>query len=223
MKQLALVSLLLVLGIVALAQAKDSTGFQGFKTPRFAERDNIVKWSSFSYITGQIILCGEVRLSYERMLAYNHSLTVTGSYNYPNPILIVDALLRPKSSFLSEYSIRGGRIAVGYRFYPLMGFRAPEGLFIGPYVSYNFVKVKERHGNGDYLTINNFNANAIVGYQFQMGDHWYVEVFSGMGYKNSFMINYDATNNKSSRSPYYLIKPLRHFNLCGQLNIGYAF
>ncbi|MFN8286332.1 MAG: DUF3575 domain-containing protein [Chitinophagales bacterium] len=224
MKQLALVSLLLLLFLGVAAQTKvDTTHFQGFTTPRFAAKDNVIKWSSFSYITGQLLLCGEIRLMYERMLGYNQSITVTASYNYPSPIFLVEALMNTKQSILAQYSIRGGRIALGYRYYPLIEFRAPEGLFIGPYVSYNFVKLKERHGNGDYLTLNNFNANFIVGYQYEMARNWYIEVFTGLGYKNAFVTQYDASKNQTSRSPYYLVRPFRNINLCGQLNIGYAF
>lgn len=218
----AFILLLLFSGAVH-SQNADTSGFQGFKEVQLPQQQNLFKVGTTSFLVGQILFCGELRLMYERMLTHNQSLLATVSYNYPSPFLLLGGIFQGKNSIVGQYSIRGGRIALGYRFYPLKKFVGPEGLFFGPYLSYNFAKIKERHGAGDYWTINNWNANMVVGYQLQVADHWYLEAFTGLGYKNAYWFTYDAAHNRSSSEPYYLIKPFRNVNLCGQFNIAYAF
>src|ERR1700741_339271 len=107
----------------AIGQTEDSSEvkkFKGFRTPKFASADNVIKSNLIPIAIGQRPLCGEIRITYERMIWHNHSLTIGGSYNFPSLLLVaMPAAINPMRATMSKYSMRGGRIILGYRYYPL--------------------------------------------------------------------------------------------------------
>jgi hypothetical protein len=163
------------------AQSSDTIGFKGFRAHKMPRYVNIVKASPVSYLWGQIPFTGELRLSYERMLTHNQSVTAGFSYNYLNPFFAVAFALGGKIPF--PISMQGARVQAGYRFYPIKKLEAPEGFFFGPHVSYSFVKVKDRAIQYTEYFISYFNVNLLAGYQFQIDDHFFVEGYTGIGYR----------------------------------------
>ncbi len=202
----------------------DTLHFEGFKEPKkLPYKLNVVKASPMPFFIGQIPYCGEIRITYERMLASHHSLLLGGSYNYPNVILLVMSAVSDTAQSFKDFSLRGGRVMFGYRFYPIKRQSAPKGLFFGPYVSYNFVKIKQRKGNGSYDLINYLNADMVVGYQFEMGHSVFMEFMGGIGYRNNWGVYYDARLNRSERYDIYDIKFLKNVKFLLQVNFGYGF
>ncbi|MCX6200120.1 MAG: DUF3575 domain-containing protein [Bacteroidetes bacterium] len=199
--------------------------FQGFKERKLPFKQNVIKSNLIPIFMGQIPLCGELRFTYERMLTHNQSLTIGASYNFPNLFLFVmPAITNPGRATLKNYSLRGGRITLGYRFYPLKRRHAPNGLFFGPYGSFNFVKIKERKGNGSFETWNYADACFILGYQFHMRRGVFMEFFGGLGYRKNFIRDYDARYNSTSEREYYVIKgPVPNFKVLLQMNIGFGW
>jgi hypothetical protein len=201
----------------------DSSDFEGFETPRILYTQNIVKANIIPFLIGQIPYCGEARITYERMLTHNQSLVIGASYNYPNIFLLM-ADLRSGSRSFSQFSLRGGRGMIGYRYYPIKSLTAPNGLFIGPFFSYNFVKIKEKNGNGSYQLVNYMNATFTVGYQVAFTKHFYGEIITGIGYRKNFYINYNASTNTKSVTDYqFPIKALNHVKFLMMINLAYAF
>lgn len=221
-------SLLLAFSVCTLftlcAQDADTLGFSGFKQVRFAQKQNLIKASAVPFFMGQIPYCGEFRITYERMLTHNQSLSVGFSYNYPNPIFLLSALLDTGQTLFKAYSFRGARGTFGYRFYPFKEMDAPDGIYFGPYVSYNFVRIKERNGNGSYLDLNYFNAGGIIGYQIKADDNLYFDIFTGIGYRKNFWVEFDArTNRRKVYDTQPLIPALQHVKFYLQINAAYAF
>jgi hypothetical protein len=203
-----------------------SSGFKGFKADKFPTKQNIIKFSPIPCFVGQIPFCGEIRLTYERMLAYNQSLTLGLSYNYPSLFLFVmPAITNPSKATLKNYSLRGGRITLGYRYYPLKRKSAPDGLFFGPYGSFNFVKIKERKGNGSYDLVYYADACLITGYQVALRKGVYMEFIGGLGYRMNKVYEYDARNNQGATHDYYIINSgtLKNLKVLLQMNICYGF
>ncbi|HLP22196.1 MAG TPA: DUF3575 domain-containing protein, partial [Chitinophagales bacterium] len=194
-----LLFLLVMLGVVLPAYAQktetDTSAtrrFKGFRTPRFPSADNVIKSNLIPILFGQIPLCGEIRVTYERMIWHNQSISLGASYNFPNLFaFVMPAIINPNRTTLKRYSLRGARITFGYRYYPLSS-EAPKGFFFGPYFSYNFVRIQERHGNGSYELVNYINGSLICGYQAKFGKHIFFEVFGGLGYKRNFSVFYDS-------------------------------
>lgn len=205
----------------AEAQKTDTTGFEGFKAVKLSAHQNLIKTSLFPFLVGQIPWCGEARFTYERMITHNQSFLAGVSYNYPNPVLLLSALVYNTS--FKQYSLRGVRGILGYRIYPFKKSTAPEGFFAGGYLSYNFVKVKERNGNGDYFSFNYANASAVAGYQMYLGENFYGEAFGGIGYRYNFIRAYDASTRKSSTQEHYLLRGLKNIKFVLQVNVSYAF
>lgn len=218
---------LIVFAFSAFGQKEeiDTSGFEGFKAPKSADRENVIKTNALPLLFGQIPLCGEIRLTYERMLAHNQSITLGLSYNYPSLFLLMfSGGNGPFGLRIGGLSIRGGRMTLGYRFYPLKNVKAPAGLFLGPYFSYNFAKIKERGvSNGNYLIINQANASLIVGYQVKMSEHFFFEVFSGLGYRRNFIIEYEASTKRTTTQDFYFVPFMKNVKIVTQINFGYAF
>lgn len=212
--------------ILSVSAVSQDTTFTGFKTQKPPFKDNVVKSNILPVLMGQIPICGELRFTYERMLSHNQSVTLGVSYNFPNLLgFVLPAIANPKGAVLSQYSLRGGRGTLGYRFYPLKRRLAPEGLFLGPYGSYNFVKIKERRGNGSYEIWNYANAGLIVGYQIHLSKGVFMEFFGGLGYRKNFVVYYDARYDRTSKTDLVLIEnnPFKNVKVFLQMNIGFGF
>ncbi len=224
-----IVALFFLLPVNLLAQnlpnLEKKREFRGFKDRKLPFKQNVIKSNLIPILMGQIPLCGELRFTYERVLSHNQSLTIGASYNFPNLFLFVmPAVSNPGRTTLKDYSLRGGRITLGYRFYPLKNKSAPNGLFFGPYGSFNFVKIKPRHGNGDFETWNYADACLILGYQFHMRKGVFMEFFAGLGYRKNFIRHYSAHFKTTTEEEYYVIKtPVPNFKALLQMNIGFGW
>lgn len=203
--------------------------FTGFEDRKIPFKQNVIKWNIIPVFIGQIPLCGELRFTYERMLTHNQSLTVGLSYNFPSiPFVLVPSALSSRGYSIKDFSMRGGRITFGYRYYPLKRKEAPNGLFTGPYGSFNFVKIKERNGNGSYDLICYANASWIVGFQRHLRHGVFFELFGGLGYKKNFVYSYDATYNQSSQQDFDLFEKtplhiLKNVKITLQINVGFGW
>lgn len=184
------------------SQQKDTLGFKGFSSEHYMPaHSTVIKMSPVPFFMGQIPYCGEVRITVEQLVAWNQSLTIGASYNYPSPVLaLISAMNKGGGSSFNDYSINGFRGILGYRYYPIKKLHAPNGLYFGPYLSYNFAKIKEKGGSGDYFILNYANAGLITGYQIQLPRNVYLDFFTGLGYRNNFIIEYDSRTNRTSTS-----------------------
>ena len=214
------------------SQDSDTLHFKGFSTPKFPFKQNVIKSNLIPVFMGQIPLCGDLRFTYERMLTHNQSFTLGVSYNFPNLLLVVlPAITNPNNRTLKNFSMRGGRLTLGYRFYPLKRKHAPAGLFVGPYGSFNFVKIKERKGTGDYWLYCYANASLILGYQFHLRKGVFMEFFAGLGYRKNFEVFYDSHRKTYAqhdlgsviKPPLVTGDPFKNVKFSLQMNIGFGW
>jgi hypothetical protein len=224
-----LLSMLLMCCFTALhAQDEeiDSTGagFEGFRTEKrkMPEHANVFKVSPVPFFVGQIPICGEMRLTYERIIAPGHSLVLGGAYNYPNIFLLVMSAVADTAVGFKDYSFRGGRGIFGYRFYPLKGKTAPEGFYVGPYFSYNFVKVKEKGGNDDFYAYHYVNGSVVAGYQLHLRGRVYMDFMGGLGYRNNFIVEYDSRTQRRVRYEMEGIPFIKNVKLVIQYNLCFG-
>ncbi len=218
--------ILIVLPVFACATAfsQDTLGFKGFTTPKFPYKQNVIKSCPVPILVGQIVVCGELRLMLEHMITHNQSLSIGASYNFPNLFLLMITAASKNRSIFKHLSMRGARVMAGYRYYPLRSKKAPDGFFFGPYFSYNFVNIREKHGSNNYEVINYLDAGIIAGYQFIAGNHFSLEGFGGFGYRDNFILNYNAHLNKTYTTFIPQIIPaFEHVKFFLQMNLGYAF
>ncbi|MCS6819500.1 MAG: hypothetical protein RMJ53_09260 [Chitinophagales bacterium] len=184
----------------------------------------MIKFSPFSPIVGQLPISGELRCVYERFVTHNNSVTIGGSFNYLNLayrllVFLVDTAVRGRINLI------GGRVQAGYRIYPLSGFKAPEGFWFGPTISYNYARLYIVRSNGSTLDYHLFNTGMLAGYQLNFQKHWYFEAFGGLGYKNNIGIYTDGLSGRKER--YNIGFPplpvLRHIKIYLAVHFGYAF
>jgi hypothetical protein len=209
-----------------LAPTQNTIDFEGFKSTKSAAKDNLIKGNAFPFFFGQIPLTGEIRINYERMITHNQSLNFMGGYVYPNPILFFGSVLAGNGLF-NRISLRGGKIGIGYRFYPLKNLQAPEGFYFGPYGSYTFARIKEKRGSDDVYTWHYANAGMIAGYQVKIEEYLYVDMFAGVGYRRNWESFYNSTTKKRSSQdlelPPVFMLPHKNVKLFLQFNLCYAF
>lgn len=220
----------------AMAQQQDELqGFQGFSTPKPMRNAGILKFSIIPIFEGQIDFTGELRVTYEHKIAKRQSITIGASYDYPNFILLAISNAHPgrggrhgggygRSAGFNSVSVEGGRITLGYRYYPLKKLEGLKGFFVGPYLSFNSVNMRQKSNSQNYEVINYADATPITGYQFVFAKHFELEFFGGIGYKNNFVAHYNTAANDVYRQ--YAIPQLpgmTHVKLVAQMNLGYVF
>ena len=214
------------------AQQQDELqGFQGFSSPPPVKNEGILKFSPIAIFDGQIAYTGELRVTYEQKIAKRQSITIGASYDFPNFILLAlsNAFTTGRggrggghTGGISGFSIEGGRVTLGYRYYPLKKLEGLKGFFVGPYISYDAVNIRQKSASYNYEIVNYANANGITGYQLVTKHHFSFEIFGGLGYKNNFVLHYNQEANNVNQFS-LRIKALDHVKLVMQMNFGYAF
>ena len=232
-KNFRTLALSLLVCLYVHAQQDELQGFRGFTAPKPVHNQGILKFSAVPLFEGQIAYTGELRVIYERKIAKRQSITLSASYDFPNFILL--AIGRSfgaggrrggrgggRSAGLNSVSVEGGRIAVGYRYYPLKKQEGLKGFFVGPYLSYNAVNIRDKSNAQNYEIVNYADACGITGYQFII-KHFELEFFGGLGYKNNFVSHYNQTANAVNDQYTLKISALNNVKLVLQMNFGYAF
>jgi hypothetical protein len=156
-----------------LVQASDSPGKQVKRVPLKPYHRNVIKFNPTP-----MLLFSEVRnftLSYERLITRNQSLAVQAGYLLLPKLKFLDKLdkivtFAPKEKY-------GINLALDYRYYlfPRNKRPAPDGLFIGAFVSYygfkfenhlDLVKTTILNDGIIHGKLNVVNIGAHLGYQF---------------------------------------------------------
>ncbi len=231
--------LFLISSAFLFAQKDDDGGFVGFKSnakPNPKGKTNIFKVGIIPFFEGQIYGTGELRFNYERVIAKQQSILVGISYVFPN--LLGLALYSSGASggrgstggttgygstpgFLdANYAFEGVRGMLGYRYYLMKRRGAPYGIYVGPYLSYNFVNVSQKAAPQNYEGLNYFDACAVFGVQAVSSKHFVFDFTTGLGYKDNFISN---PNSNMELSPQTInIPPFDHVKFLIQLNFGYG-
>jgi len=214
-------------GKSAKTEQQDTTGFKGFKVNKIPFQMNVIKASPVSWLVGPAIFNGELRILYERMVAYNQSLLVGISYNYPSPLLLAMASAANSSgggstSNLKEFSVNGARFQLAYRYYLFKKLKAPMGFYVGPHLSYNYIDIRQKNLSSNQYTYNNFFACAAFGFQVRIKKHVYIDITNGIGYKKNWGTYFNQVSTTSSSNSVLDLNKLP-IKLMVQLAIGYGF
>jgi hypothetical protein len=217
-----------VLIFINAAAQVDTAAFKGFSAPKSTYHPGILKFDLIPLLIGQMDFTGELRVTYERVIAKRQSITVSGSYDFPNFILLaIDNSFGRRghtSGNVNSVYINGGRVTFGYRYYPLKKSKVLNGLFAGPYLSYNAVKIQEKNNSAEWNVVNYADASAILGYQKVFPKHWSFEFFGGFGYKDNFVLH-PNTQADQFYDDYAFLRHsvISHIKVVMQVNFGYAF
>lgn len=154
-----------------VVKAQDSTDV--------AFRKNTIKLD----LTGNLIYDNSLNLSYERVIKPNQSFVVTAGYQeFPKIFSFGENIEGEKGAARSGYKFGGE-----YRFYLQKEnkFKAPRGVYIGPYVTTIGFKSDQRieytgteePEQADLNTkLNIISVGAQLGYQFVFNDRWSIDL-----------------------------------------------
>ena len=159
---------------------------------------NIIKIAPLALFFGQIPLAAEARIIYELIASPRQSYYVGFSFNFQNYFTraIWDSVNTQNGSDLSAKF--GFRVQGGYKYYVIKSQTAPNGLFIGPHASYNFLRVTDSNYPDESARIVYLNVSFLAGYQLLLGKRFIMELVTGVGYKRNY-VDYYERGNKSDR------------------------
>jgi hypothetical protein len=160
-----------MLFLATILSAQDST--------HVVQRKNTIKLDLTSYY----LYRNALSISYERITKPNQSFAITAGYQeFPRTGSLGDSIRVRENRDAAGFKIGGE-----YRFYLKKEnkYRAPRGIYIGPYVAYHFFKndrvievtndgVPETASLNSKLTI--FNVGFQLGYQFVIKNRWTIDL-----------------------------------------------
>ncbi len=189
MKKLQLLIFCCCLYVLGRGQSTIS-GRSAFESelPEFQKvRISVLKTNPLAMIISQIPIAGEVRGLYERMLSANQSTMVGVSYNFPNFLMkeIIDSF---NVSTNLKLRMSGFRFQAAYKFYLFGQYEdfLPQGFYLGPHASYNYVKLYEAQHRDAFLKVTFTNVSLIAGYQVLIAKTIAIDTYIGGGYKYNF-------------------------------------
>ncbi len=219
-KVVMLLSLIIAMQRGAHAQYEDE---EAVRLPAFEEekvkrpKANIIKIAPTALFIGQIPAAAEARVIYELLVAPQQSYYAGVSLNFQNFLTMAIWDSTNKTNGTNWDPKLGGRVQGGYKFYPIKALKAPNGLFVGPHVSYNFLNAEEDNFPDSRARIVYLNASALVGYQLILGGSFVMELVTGVGYRRNYAVYY-TRNQKTGTDIWY-----NGFKITVNFNIGVYF
>lgn len=182
-------------------------------------QENVIKTNPLPAIWGQVPLTGEYRLVYERALTEKHAVWLGPAFVGPSQFINIEKATRDSVNNNTGIAVRGFRIQGGYKYY-LAGEGAPDGLYVGPYLSYNRTRFINKENRNEFVEAQFASICGIIGYQLIIEDIVAVDFFTGAGYKNNSW-NYRDPQGFFDRN--VLGGGRNHLKLILGFNIGIAF
>ena len=142
-----------------------------------------------------IPMTGEYKAQFEIATSPKNSFQIGASYIGPGLLLNLDELSENQDSAISGITTSGFRVTGAYKFFMSSDLLAPEGFYMGPYISYASAKIENNDNSTDKLTATKLSVMGIVGYQMISSGGFALDIFTGMGYRKvDWEFNNDATN-----------------------------
>lgn len=198
--------------------------------------NNILKTSFSSLLVSQNPLTGELRVGYELAPWPNLATFVSVSFLYPNALGqaaieqaedTVNTILQNNYNNPQELKLRmfGYRVQVGQRFYLLKSptIEAPEGLYIGPMVSFAETKLFFKGYPDEFVKMTYMSANFTIGYQFVFDNNIALDFTTGLRYRH----NYYNQSNTGKKMDQTIEGPFgnkqKGFFYMNQIHFGFGF
>jgi hypothetical protein len=185
------------------------------------EPKNVIKTNLLPTLGGQIPFTNEYRLVYERKTGERTALQVTGAYLGKSPF--VGLFERYAINIIDEnvkLGVGGYRVQAAYKFYFLKNQPGIHGFYLAPSLSYAYAKIRDTNKNDDFFKASYSSASALAGYQFIIGGHFAVDVFTGIGIKyNHYGVNIPVNESNFEFNRLDRVGPKFWLGF----NMGYAF
>lgn len=163
----------------------DHIYFKDSLQQHFQSDFNIFKTNPLTVLWGSIPFTSEYRITYETSTGRKQYANIGAAYLGKNVVL-----LKGYASLISNpeaYKFNGYKVHFSYRWIIHEFGPHPEGIYVGPYISYAHLRIENTQSAGisDHAIIDHFHIAAIMGAQIKLGGIFYGDVFGGIGYKNN--------------------------------------
>lgn len=160
---------------------------------------------------------GEYRLMYEIKTTAKQSAMIGASYLGPSLLLNLDQITSDSAS-IEGINTSGFKLQAMYKFYLSRDIEAPEGLYIGPHISYAQASIVSNANEMDKVQAVKMNFNGIIGYQLISSGGFALDLYAGLGFKT---LNWNFSGNSGNIFDFGTDKavPAVAFGF----NFGYAF
>lgn len=186
---------------------------------------SMLKTNPLVPLWGAVPYSSEYRLTYETSTGLKTYANIGLAYLTKN-IVLFEGLLSG-TIINSDLSFNGYKVHLNYRWILYQQQKGPAtGLYIGPHLSYAFMKIKYRRSSGlnDHAFIEHIHAAMLLGVQGKIFDRFYLDIFGGIGYKDNNWGNVVSNNQQRIIDLSGLPSVYEdHIKLKAGLSIGYLF
>ncbi len=192
-----------------------------------SRKQNVIKTGLFCPFWGSIPLTSEYRLVYETPTSAHTSVQVGASYLAKNFWLwpIIMDTLKKTNAQVSQYTIKGFRIQLAFKYYPFKDQVSPDGFYFAPFLSYSTASMgtQDSYLHQTYFRMIYINENLVMGYQFFLMNQAAVDIYFGLGVKqNSYLeYQYGKLTKRDDPADFEVIKTSLKIVL--GMNIGFGF
>jgi hypothetical protein len=209
----AVISAAIAIALPGLAQRTKPISNDGPK--------HVIKTNLLPMLVGQIPFTNEYRLVYEQKTGERTALQITGAYLGKSPF--VGLFERYAINLIDEnvkLGIGGYRVQAAYKFYFLKKQPGVHGFYLAPTLSYAHAKIRDTNKKDDFFKASYSSASALAGYQFIIGGHFAIDVFTGIGIKyNHYGVNIPVKESNFEFNRLDSVGPKFWLGF----NMGYAF
>jgi hypothetical protein len=166
-----------------------------------------LKCNPLATIQGPVFGVGEARLGIEMVASPKITSEISVSYLFKSPLytLLASSVGIP----VNNIEFPGYRFQGQVRYYylkfntnnELSKVLLPSGLYVALHSSYSSATIKDKRSVYPQWNYTLFNANVLGGIQALYKDHFGIDFFMGMGYKNNVLAGYDIYGNKRIEDP----------------------
>lgn len=182
---------------------------------------HVIKTNVLPMLTGQIPFTNEYRLVYEQRTGQRTSVQITGAYLGKSPF--VGLVERYAINAIDEdikLGVSGFRTQLALKFYILNKQPSLRGFYLAPNLSVAHAKITNKNNSNDYFKATYSSASALAGYQFIIGNHFAIDVFTGIGVKyNHYGVNIPVEDSNFEFNRLNWVGPKFWLGF----NMGYAF
>lgn len=130
-------------------------------------------------------------------------LAKTGSFFFEHRLTAASSLQLGAAftqANVSDVNLSGFAITPEYRFYLSSSKEAPQGFYVGPYLRYRSLKLKDTGNYGGLQTteasLNTFGAGVLIGHQWVFRQRFSLDTFLGPSYGAGSLLYKDSSGNR---------------------------
>lgn len=206
-----------------------------FSIDSFPRPLSVFMTNPFAPLMGQIPITGEYRLLYQTAISHNMSVIMGVSYLGKSLLIYTVDLLdsTQRNFFINDATVKGIRGQAGYRFFIcedglIRRRQYPQGLYIGPHVSYSAAKYSVQSLNfaNIFTKLNYFNINLMGGLQYQLFKKFLLDVHTGIGFRYNVIYANQIIYQYVLKDAIFLWDEhpvFKYYKISFGFNIGYFF